>query len=43
MILTHGANSLARGGGSGPAFELDIANFDLTTLTQNGITLGGAT
>lgn len=39
MILTHGANSLARGG-SGPAFELDIANFDLTTLTQDGITFG---
>ena len=39
MILTHGANSLERGGG-GPAFELDIANFDLTTLAQGGITFG---
>lgn len=39
MILTHGANSLERGG-SGPAFELDIPNFDLTTLTQDGITFG---
>ena len=36
MILTHGANSIERGSG-GPAFELDIPNFDLTTLTQDGI------
>lgn len=43
MILTHGGNSISRGGGINPekSFTLDIENFDTSTMKQGDLQFYG--